>query len=40
VNALKMVLKGGFHATRLKDFKEEEQNKAIDLIKEWLNEKE
>ncbi len=39
-NALKMVLKGGFHATRLKDFSAEEQKQAIDLLKNWLNEKE
>jgi len=38
-NALKMVLKGGFHATRLKDFTEEEQERAIDLIKSWLEDK-
>lgn len=40
VNALKMVLKGGYHATRLKDFSEEEQKRAIDLIKKWLEIKE
>jgi hypothetical protein len=39
INALKMVLPGGFHATRLKDFSEEEQKNAIDLIKSWLNDK-
>lgn len=39
-NALKMVLSGGYHATRLKDFTEEEQKKAVDLIKKWLDENE
>ncbi|MBN1651148.1 MAG: hypothetical protein JW857_07460 [Bacteroidales bacterium] len=39
-NALKMVLSGGSHATRLKDFSEKEQKRAIDLIKQWLNKKE
>jgi len=37
-NALKMVLQGGSHATRLKDFTEEEQKRALNLIKKWLNE--
>jgi hypothetical protein len=37
-NALKMVLSGGSHATRLKDFTKEEQKRAIGLIKKWLNE--
>lgn len=37
-NALKMVLSGGSHATRLKDFTLKEQKKAIDLIKKWLSE--
>ncbi len=35
-NALKMVLKKGSHATRLKDFTEEEQKRALDLIKKWM----
>lgn len=35
-NALKMVLPGGSHATRLKDFTVEEQKRAIDLINSWL----
>jgi len=39
-NALKMVLTGGSHATRLKDFNEAEQKRAIDLIKKWLKIKE
>ncbi len=39
-NALKMVLPGGSHATRLKDFSEEEQKRAVELIKQWLNKKE
>ena len=39
-NTLKMVLQGGSHATRLKDFTEEEQKRAVDLIKSWLDEKE
>lgn len=39
-NALKMVLSGGSHATRLKDFTEEEQKIAVDLIKKWLDENE
>lgn len=39
-NALKMVLKGGFHGTRLKDFSEEEQKRTIDLIKKWMEIKE
>ncbi|RLD37938.1 MAG: hypothetical protein DRI74_05355 [Bacteroidetes bacterium] len=39
-NALKMVLPGGSHATRLKDFTEKEQKRAVDLIKSWLDEKE
>jgi hypothetical protein len=39
-NALKMVLSGGSHATRLKDFTEVEQKQAIDLLKSWLDEKE
>lgn len=37
-NALKMVLKGGCHATRLKDFTEEEQKYVLDLIKSWMQE--
>ncbi|MBN2236431.1 MAG: hypothetical protein JW729_02655 [Bacteroidales bacterium] len=39
VNALKMVLIGGSHATRLKDFSNEEQKIAVDLIRKWLDEK-
>lgn len=35
-NALKMVLSGGSHATRLKDFSEVEQKRAINLINYWL----
>lgn len=35
-NALKMVLSGGSHATRLKDFTLEEQKNTIDLIKKWM----
>lgn len=35
-NAYKMVLSGGSHATRLKDFTEEEQKYALDLIKKWM----
>ncbi|OIQ41772.1 MAG: hypothetical protein BM563_00205 [Bacteroidetes bacterium MedPE-SWsnd-G1] len=36
VDALKMVLKGGSHATRIKDFSEEDQNKIYKQIQEWL----
>jgi hypothetical protein len=39
VDALKMVATGGCHATRLKDFSSKEQQRAIDLIKSWLKEK-
>jgi len=39
-NSLKMVLKGGSHATRLEHFKEAEQKKALDLIKKWMQIKE
>ena len=39
-NSLKMVLPSGSHASRLKDFSLEEQMKAIDLIKKWLEIKE
>lgn len=37
-NALKMVLPGGSHATRLKDFSHEQQKEALELIKRWLKE--
>jgi hypothetical protein len=36
LDALKMVLPEGSHATRIKNFPKEEQEKAIQLLKKWL----
>lgn len=37
-DALKMVLKGGSHSTRIRHFTEEEQELILNKIKSWLNE--
>lgn len=37
VDALKMVLKGGHHGTRIKDFSEKDQQLIMDTLKRWLN---
>lgn len=36
LDALKMVLPGGSHATRIKNFPEQDQEKAIKLLNRWL----
>ncbi len=36
VDALKMVLKGGSHKTRIKDFSKEDQQKIYDQLQKWL----
>ncbi|APG65375.1 hypothetical protein LPB136_08420 [Tenacibaculum todarodis] len=36
VDALKMVLKGGHHGTRIKDFSKENQQKIYDKLQSWL----
>ncbi|TXD53288.1 S28 family serine protease [Polaribacter sp. IC063] len=36
VDALKMVLKGGDHGTRIKDFSKEEQQKIYNKLQSWL----
>lgn len=36
VDALKMVLKGGHHGTRIKDFSKEEQQKIYNKLQSWL----
>lgn len=36
VDALKMVLKGGSHKTRIRHFSEEDQNKIFDQLESWL----
>ncbi len=36
VDALKMVLEGGDHGTRIKDFSEEDQQKIYNKLREWL----
>ncbi|WP_111706400.1 S28 family serine protease [Lutibacter citreus] len=36
VDALKMVLKGGSHRTRIKDFSEEDQQLIYDKLQNWL----
>ncbi|GAA4832729.1 hypothetical protein GCM10023331_17470 [Algivirga pacifica] len=36
-NALKMVLEGGSHSTRIKDFSEEDQKKVYATLVKWLN---
>ena len=39
VDALKMVLKGGSHATRIKDFSPDEKKQIYNKLKKWLGEK-
>lgn len=39
VDALKMVLEGGHHGTRIKDFSEDDQQKIYDKLREWLGDK-
>lgn len=36
VDALKMVLKGGSHKTRIKDFSKEDQQRIYDKLQNWL----
>ena len=36
VDALKMVLKGGHHGTRIKDFSKEDQQKIYQKLQDWL----
>jgi hypothetical protein len=36
VDALKMVLKGGSHKTRIKDFSQEDQQKIYETLQKWL----
>ena len=36
VDALKMVLKGGSHATRIKDFSKEDQQLIYDKLQKWM----
>ncbi len=36
VDALKMILKGGSHKTRIKDFSKEDQQKIYDQLQKWL----
>ena len=36
VDAIKMVLKGGSHKTRIKDFPKEDQQKIYDQLQKWL----
>lgn len=38
VDALKMVLKGGSHKTRIKDFSAEDQKMIYDKLQQWLGE--
>lgn len=38
VDALKMVLKGGHHGTRIKDFSKEDQQKIYNKLQNWLGE--
>ncbi|WP_347175089.1 S28 family serine protease [Polaribacter uvawellassae] len=38
VDALKMVLKGGHHGTRIKDFSKEDQQKMYTKLQSWLGE--
>ncbi len=36
IDALKMVLKGGHHGTRIKDFSNEDQQEIVDKLQSWL----
>lgn len=36
VDALKMVLEGGSHSTRIKDFSKEDQQRIYDKLQNWL----
>lgn len=39
IDALKMVLEGGDHSTRIKDFSKEDQQKIYNKLQSWLGEK-